>query len=221
MKHVLEADGIQLEFGLRKILSDVYISCETGTITGLLGRNGSGKSCLMNIIYGVLRCNDKSIRFDHHKISIPYSKPGLIKFLPQHHFVPKSLSVKRIFLDFGLDWKDFEERFSESSIHNTHRMMDLSGGQRRLIEVYIILASHAQFVLLDEPFTHIMPLDIEKIKKMMLEEKYRKGIFLTDHMYKHIVDLSDHLYLLKDGKTWLTRSSSDLETHGYALMEKR
>ena len=220
MKHIMEADGIQLDFGFRKILSDIYLSCETGTITGLLGRNGSGKSCLMKIIYGVLRCNDKSIRFDQHRISFPFSKPGLIKFLPQHHFVPGSLTVKRTFIEFGLDWKGFEKRFDESGIRSSHRMADLSGGQRRLVEVYIILASNAQFILLDEPFTHIMPLDIERIKQLILEEKRHKGILLTDHLYQHIAGLSDKLYLLKDGKTWLTRSSADLESYGYAPMKK-
>jgi ATPase subunit of ABC transporter with duplicated ATPase domains len=50
MKHILEADSVQLQFGERKILSDVYLKCETGKITGLLGRNGEGKSCLMRII---------------------------------------------------------------------------------------------------------------------------------------------------------------------------
>ena len=220
MKHIMEADGIQLNFGLKKILSDVYLICETGSVTGLLGRNGSGKSCLMNVIYGTLRCPDKSIRFDHNKISIPFSRPRLIKFLPQHHFIPKALYVNRVFLDFGLDWKKFEERFHDSNIRGTDRMMDLSGGQRRLIELFTILTTSCQFVLLDEPFTHIMPMDVEKIKQLITEEKQRKGILLTDQMYKHIVELSGKLYLLKDGKTWLTRSPSDLEVQGYTLTEK-
>ncbi|HZI00856.1 MAG TPA: ATP-binding cassette domain-containing protein, partial [Flavisolibacter sp.] len=63
MKHTLEVDSIQLNFGEIKILSDIYIKCETGSITGLLGRNGQGKSCLMRVIHGSLPA-EKSIRFD-------------------------------------------------------------------------------------------------------------------------------------------------------------
>jgi ABC-type sugar transport system ATPase subunit len=63
MTHCLEADSIQLEFNGRRILSDIYLKCETGRITGLLGRNGEGKSCLMQIIYGTLAC-EKSVRID-------------------------------------------------------------------------------------------------------------------------------------------------------------
>ena len=63
MIHKLEADGIQLAFDERNILTDIYIKCQTGKITGLLGRNGQGKSCLMEIIYGT-RPADKSVRID-------------------------------------------------------------------------------------------------------------------------------------------------------------
>ena len=61
--HTLEVNSIQLEFDGRRILSDIYIKCETGKITGLLGRNGQGKSCLMKIMYGDLKC-EKFMRFD-------------------------------------------------------------------------------------------------------------------------------------------------------------
>ena len=55
MIQTLEADSVILEFGNKRILQDVYVKCETNSITGLLGRNGAGKSCLMNIIYGTLK----------------------------------------------------------------------------------------------------------------------------------------------------------------------
>src|SRR5436190_22330876 len=112
MNHTLEADGIQLEYDGRKILSDVYLSCETGKITGLLGRNGEGKSCLMKIIYGSLKC-DKSIRIDSVPSHEAYKSSSLLVYMPQFNFVPKSLTLKRIFKDFDLDFANFEKRFPE------------------------------------------------------------------------------------------------------------
>ena len=95
MKHILEADSIQLEFDNRKILSDIYIKFETGKITGLIGRNGQGKTCLMQIIYGSLKC-ERSIRIN--KINQPktFQIPELLMYLPQFNFIPKRLSLKRI-----------------------------------------------------------------------------------------------------------------------------
>src|ERR1700688_2643167 len=102
MKHILEADSIQLEFKGRKILSDIYLKCETGKITGLLGRNGQGKSCLMQIIYGSLN-SEKSVRVDNLPQKNTSGSANMLLFLPQFNFIPKSLSLQRIFLDFGLD----------------------------------------------------------------------------------------------------------------------
>src|SRR3977135_3463526 len=110
MTHKLEADSIQLEFNGRRILSDIYIKCETGKITGLLGRNGQGKSCLMKIIYGSLNC-EKSIRFDNFPQVEAFKRPDLLLYLPQFNFIPGGLTIKRIFKDFELDFSQFETVF--------------------------------------------------------------------------------------------------------------
>src|SRR5665213_4467512 len=96
MKNIMEADGIELSFGLRKILSDIYLKCETGMITGLLGRNGQGKSCLMNIILGTINSSINSVRFNGKVIRNVYIKPDLLLYLPQFNFIPKSLSVQTV-----------------------------------------------------------------------------------------------------------------------------
>src|SRR3954471_9444247 len=100
MKHILEADSIQLAFGERTILSDVYLKCETGKITGLLGRNGQGKSCLMKIIHGTMPL-EKSVRFDKQSHYQPFKRPDLLLYLPQFNFIPKQLNLTRVFKDFN------------------------------------------------------------------------------------------------------------------------
>jgi ABC-type lipopolysaccharide export system ATPase subunit len=215
MIHTLEADGIQLEYNTRKILSSIYIKCETGKITGLLGRNGQGKSCLMKVLYGSLAA-EKSVRFNNISVIEPFKQPNLLLFLPQENFIPKSLSIKRVFKDFDLDFNLFQERFKEFSKRELSRINSFSGGEQRLIEVYVIVKSATQFVLLDEPFTHLNPLQIEKVKELFSEEKINKGLLITDHMYRHVMDISDSLYVLSNGQTYLTKDVSDIEKYGYA-----
>src|SRR5688572_24093984 len=103
MKHKLEADSIQLSFGERTILSNIYIQCSTGQITGLLGRNGQGKSCLMRIMHGTLETESKSIRFDATSVFKPYKRPDLLLYLPQFNFIPALLTLKQILKDFQID----------------------------------------------------------------------------------------------------------------------
>lgn len=215
MNHKLEADSIQLEFNGRKILSDIYLKSETGNITGLLGRNGEGKTCLLKIIYGSLTC-DKSVRFDNVPQTVPYKRPDLLLYLPQFNFIPKQLSLKRVFKDFELDYSVFENRFPEFVSKYTTAIGTLSGGELRLVELYVVLKTKSQFALIDEPFTHLNPIQIEKVKMLILEEKEKKGLIITDHLYQHIVDISENLYVLANGKTHLTRSMEDIETLCYA-----
>ena len=215
MSHVLEIDGIQLDLGGRRILSDIYLKTETGKVTGLLGKNGHGKSCLMKIIYGSLPC-EKSVRFDHVSIVEAYKRPDLLVYLPQFNFIPKSRSLRRVFQDFELEYSRFQHIFSEFAGRQNDSIGRFSGGERRLIELYIILRSPSKFAMLDEPFTHLNPLQIEKAKELIKQEKLNKGLLITDHMYNHILDVCDSLYILDQGKTNLVKHVSDIETFGYA-----
>ncbi|MDE3251818.1 MAG: ATP-binding cassette domain-containing protein [Bacteroidota bacterium] len=217
MIHHLEADSIQLQIDNRNILSNIYLSSETGKITGLLGRNGQGKSCLLNILYGTMPC-ESSVRIDRVSIKDAYQKPDLLRYLPQFNFIPKSLTLKRVFQDFALDFSIFTEKFPGFTENLSTRVGTLSGGEQRLVALYILVKSNSLFVLLDEPFTHLSPIQIEMVKHLLLEEKENKGILLTDHLHRQVMDICDNLYVLANGKTHLIKSETDIEALGYAKM---
>jgi ABC-type lipopolysaccharide export system ATPase subunit len=217
MMHILEADSIRLDFEGSVILSDIYIKCETGKITGLLGRNGQGKSCLMKIIYGNLPC-EKSVRFNKVSQYEAFKRPDLLRYLPQCNFIPARLSLERIFRDFELDYLLFANRFVEFGSRSSISIGNLSGGERRLVELYVIAKSRSQFAMLDEPFTHLNPIQVQKVRDLLLEEKDNKGLLITDHMFRHITGISDHLYILVNGKTNQAKSEKEIETLGYARM---
>ena len=216
MKNLLEVDSVILEFASKKVLQDVYLKSETGKVTGLLGRNGTGKSCLMKILYGELIPHDKSIRINGNSLVTSYRSPKDLRYLPQNRFAPNFLTVKRIFSDFELDFNDLVINFPEFEKFYKSKLVNLSKGERRIIEIYTILTSRAKFCMLDEPFSQVMPIHVDAIKRLILREKENKGIIITDHMYKHIIDICDDLYIISNGKTYLTKSIEDVESLGYA-----
>jgi len=140
---------------------------------------------------------------------------GLAKYLPQYNFIPTGMKLSRAFKLFDLDWNLFIENFEAFSIYESVKFKVLSGGERRLVETYIILKTASQIVILDEPFSHISPLYIERIKKLITEEKKHKAIIISDHMYQHIIDASNTIYLLKNGTTKKIENLIDLETYNY------
>ncbi len=84
--NTLEVDSVNLAFGGRKILTDVYLKCETGDVVGLLGRNGSGKSSLMKIIFGTLRGESQSVRLNGQYVKQLFKSPNTVHYLPQDGF---------------------------------------------------------------------------------------------------------------------------------------
>lgn len=215
MKHFLEVDSIILEFDRKRILQDVYLKNETGKTTGILGRNGTGKTCLMQIIYGELKTTDKSIRIDEKAIFDGYRNPKIIRYLPQSNFMPRNLRIKRIFKDFDLKFAQFINYFPEFEKYYDFKLKRLSGGECRIIEIFSILASKTKFCMLDEPFSQVMPVHVDSIKRIIKDEKENKGIIITDHLYNHIIDICDEIYIITNGKTYLTKDKSDLIKFGY------
>ena len=212
-KHILEIDSVELSFGGRQILNSVYLSIESGKISGLLGRNGSGKSSLMKILCGEIQATFKTMRIDSvwHKL---FSASQLM-YLPQKSYIPKNLLIKQVFKDFKICGFDFTDIFPEFSVLMDKKVGQLSGGERRIVEIYSVLKADTQFVMLDEPFSQIMPLHVSKIKSLISDARESKGILITDHLYQHIIDLSDSLYVVDNETIYLTREMSDLAKHGY------
>jgi len=77
--------------------------------------------------------------------------------------------------------------------------------------------SEKQFCFLDEPFSGIAPLHIEKIKELINVEKAHKGILVSDHMYKHVLEIADRSYALANGQTYPIKSKDELVKYGYLL----
>lgn len=212
-KHTLEIDSVELAFGERKILAGVYLLAETGSVTAVLGRNGCGKSCLMKILSGSLKAGFCSMRIDR-KWHRQFTEKE-VRYLPQHTFIPGWLRLERVLRDFGLQREELERWFPEFVPLRGNRIRELSGGEQRILECFIVLRSQTQFVLLDEPFSQIAPLHVATLQALIRQEKATKGILLTDHMYRHVTGIADQLYVMADGQAYPCENDEDLIRRGY------
>lgn len=210
-----EIDNIELYFSEKQILNGVYLKAETGKVTGILGANGSGKSSLLKIFFGKLEARHKLIRVDSKAFLNDFYTSGMVKYLPQDPFLPNNLKLSRIFELYGVDWQEFVQDFENFTEFSKNKVRDLSGGELRIIETYLVIKNDADIVLLDEPFTHLSPLYINKFKKIIKEEQQNKAVVISDHMFRHIIDVADDLYLLKNGCTQLVKDINELEEYHY------
>ena len=221
MSNLLEADSIRKEFGTNQVLTDISIKCQPGDIIGLLGRNGSGKSTLLKILFGTLYADYKFIRINDEILDQPFKTRNTIAYLCQDNFLPKNITVKQVVEIYSNDIPSnaFLEDEVLAKVTGT-KIRNLSGGESRYLEVKLLLNHDANFVLLDEPFNGISPLHVELIKKMILYQSLKKGIILTDHDYRNVLDVANKYYLLFDGGLKTIKTKQDLINWGYVPENK-
>ena len=215
MTQKLEFDSIEVSFDRCSILKSIYMASETGKITGLLGRNGSGKSTLLKIVFGSMPFEQKSVRINGDCLGLHYLAQRRIAYLPQSNLIPSYLSIRTAIALFDVDPDAIISVFPEVADLIHLKPPQLSGGYLRLLEMLLILESKADFCLLDEPFTGLSPVYIERIKEILLSARKTKGIIITDHMYRHVAEVSDTLYLLVNGQTYQIRDQEQLISFGY------
>ncbi len=215
MSH-LHVDSVIKSFGTRQVLTDVYLSCKQGEIIGLLGRNGSGKSTLLKIIFGSLDAERKFVKVGDKIINGLYDNRDLISYLPQDHFLPDHLGVS-LMISLLCDYENATllKENEHISVMLDKKSSQLSGGERRLLEIMLIIHSKAKYVLIDEPFNGIAPIYKDIIKYQIKEQSKNKGFIITDHDYRNILDISTRIILMHDGGTKHISDIGELKRWGY------
>lgn len=214
----LTVHNITKNFGTRKVLDALNFDLNQGEILGVFGRNGCGKSTLLKILFGTQKANNFSVSFNNNAISQKQVIPEcIISYLPQDSFLPKNLKVKDIIPMYFQDGDKQDKIFNSDGIHRVTNIPagKLSMGELRYFELLLIAHLPHPFLLLDEPFSMVEPLFKEKIKELLLLLKDKKGIIVTDHYYKDVLEVSIKNLLLKDGKLFPVNNVNDLATNGY------
>ena len=197
---VLEADGIRIAFDGREVLGSIYLRVQTGQIVGLLGRNGSGKSVLLQTIFGARAVADASVRVNGRRVVPAFRQPGLLNYLPQEPLLPPSLSLAQAARMLGVDMEAATARFPELRSQFGQRLGEFSGGSARLVQALLLLHADTAFSLFDEPFSGVMPVHVETLAEEMQRLKTRKGLLITDHHYAEVLPICDVVYLLHQGR---------------------
>ena len=197
----------------KKIVDDISFDIQEGTINGLLGPNGAGKTTTFYLIAGLIKLDQGHILFDKQDITrLPMhrrSKMG-IKYLPQEPSIFQNLTVYQNLLGLAeisfidkVQIDTFVERsieeFNLSNILNL-KGRQLSGGQRRKVEIARTLAAEPKVILLDEPFAGIDPMAIEEIKSVLISLKEKKiAILITDHNVREALEICDKAIVINNG----------------------
>tara|TARA_B000000609_G_C24182110_1_gene359674 strand:- start:4351 stop:5097 length:747 start_codon:yes stop_codon:yes gene_type:complete len=220
----LSAKKLCKKYGDFWAVREADLEVNKGEIVGLLGPNGAGKTTTFYIITGMIKPTQGSIFLDESDITkkamYQRSRYG-IGYLPQDESIFRKLSVEdnlRLVLEMSQLSKaeqqhKIDELLSDLSINHIRSSFggNLSGGERRRVEIARTLALDPDFILLDEPFAGVDPIAVEDIQSIVSSLKEKNiGVLITDHNVRETLSITDRSYLLFDGKILKSGSSEFL-----------
>ena len=216
MQTQLEVDSVMKMYGETTILADVYLSCFPGDIIGLFGRNGTGKSTLLKIIFGSLKGDRSCIRINGTIQKHGAYRSSLLAFLPQDGYLLPELSLAKC-VELLLPKEHRKDFFADKHLFKIRRskVSEMSGGEQRYAEIKLILWGKAPFILLDEPFQGLSPIVSESVREHIKIASQTKGIILTDHNFREVHKCVNRIMLLNDCYLKEVREPSDLIPFGY------
>jgi len=215
---VLQLYSAQKAFGKKEVLSEVSFRIETGDILGVFGSNGSGKSTLLKLLFGMLKADVMDLRLDEHKVApSEIIKQQLIGYLPQHPFLPKNSKIRDIIpMYHNSEEKQDAVFYNQGVAKITHKKTgELSQGERKYFETVLLGHLDHPFLMLDEPFSMLEPLQTEAIKEFLLQIKKTKGLILTDHYYNDVLDITTQNLVIKEGQSFEIKGTDDLKKFEY------
>lgn len=215
---LLKVTGLNKSYGKKAILKNINLDCKVGEIIGIFGRNGTGKSTLLKLIFGTVKADSILIKINSEIISQKdVIKSKRIGYLPQDSFLPKGRKVREIIPLFFPNGDDHDNIFYSPQVSSFENIKvgKLSLGQLRYLELLIIGNLNHQFLMLDEPFSMIEPIYKDVIKGLLLQLKKSKGIILTDHYYNDVLEITDKNFVIKDAIKIEIKNKNDLVKYGY------
>lgn len=224
MQTTFHARDLKKIYGGRAVVKKVGLDVKRGEIVGLLGPNGAGKTTSFYMMVGLVKADAGHIKLDDEDItSFPLherAKRG-IGYLPQEASVFRELSVEENIYSvleirniFKNEKKNMLERLiKEFGLNHIRKSKgrELSGGERRRVEIARCLALEPSFVLLDEPFAGVDPLAVSDIQKIIRDLKQRNiGVLITDHNVRETLGIVDKAFIMSAGELLVSGTPEEI-----------
>jgi lipopolysaccharide export system ATP-binding protein len=223
-QRLLTTEKLAKEYRGRRVVNGVSVEVGAGEIVGLLGPNGAGKTTSFNMVVGVVKPDEGTVTFQGHEIThLPMHERARlgIGYLTQEPSVFRKLSVEQNILailetcKLSRSERDVRLKYLLEELDLTpirkSKAYQLSGGEKRRLEITRALVTSPKLLLLDEPFSGIDPIAVYEVQKIVRRLKDRGlGILITDHNVRETLKLIDRGYIIHKGQVLVAGSAEFL-----------
>ena len=210
---------------MRDVVNDISLDIKSGEVVGLLGPNGAGKTTAFYMIVGLIRCDAGKIMLDDTDLTpMPMHQRARLGlgYLPQEASIFRKLTVTDNIMailqtrqelrrdDRQRLLEDLLDELNISHIRNSQGI-NLSGGERRRVEIARALAAEPRFIMLDEPFAGVDPITVLDIQRIIQHLTKRDiGVLITDHSVREALGICDRAYILANGEMIACGSADEI-----------
>jgi lipopolysaccharide export system ATP-binding protein len=220
--HTLQTSELTKSYRGRKVVDNVSLRVKQGEVVGLLGPNGAGKTTSFYMIVGLITPDSGKVMLDDNDLTqlamYQRARKG-ISYLPQEASVFRKLSVEdnlmAILQTLRLSRRErldrMDQLIAQLGLEQVRKGYVLSGGERRRVEIARSLVIEPSFLLLDEPFSGIDPIQVLELQKIIFDLKNSGiGILMTDHNVRETLAVTDRAYIINNGRIFRAGSPESL-----------
>ena len=221
MANIISVKGLRKSYGKKVVLDDIDFEIEEGSIVGLLGPNGCGKTTLIKILTGLIKDHSGSVKISNEDIGA-YTK-SLVAFLPDTSYLPdwmKPTDAIGYFADFYTDFdKEKAERMiTDFGLDPNQRFKTMSKGQQEKLSLILVMCRKAKLYILDEPLGGLDPAARSAILDLIMNNYAQDAaVLLSTHLINDVERIFDRVLMISKGKVVVNSHINEIKEKGQSV----
>lgn len=224
MSKRIEVSSLEKKYGPKKILDSISLSLESGTIVGLLGPNGCGKTTLIKIIAGLIRDYNGKVLIDGHELG-EHTK-AIISYLPEKTYLPENYKAREamdFFEDFydDFDRKKAEDMLVQFKLDPEQKIKSMSKGMQEKVQLILVMSRKAKIYLLDEPLGGLDPASRKAMLDIILNNYSEdSAVLISTHLINDVERIFDRAIMVGNGRILVDDTVDNIrENSGKSVVE--
>ncbi|MBQ7118115.1 MAG: ABC transporter ATP-binding protein [Clostridia bacterium] len=220
---IIHVSSLKKSYGRKLVLDDINFEIAEGSVVGLLGPNGCGKTTLIKILTGLIKDHTGTVRIDNEEPG-PYTK-GIVAFLPDKSYLPDWMKPKDAIGYFSDFYADFDKEKAEKMVRDfgldeNQRLKTMSKGQQEKLNLILVMCRRAKLYILDEPLGGLDPAARSFVLDLIMNNYAKDStVLISTHLIGDVERIFNRVLMISGGKLIVNSHVDEIREKGKSVEE--